>query len=114
MSYARKGENSDVYVISTGYGYECINCLLKPRYRLGTGMINLHLSTICQTPDHMLMHLKKHLKKGHKVPERATKRLSLEADQKYAGWHKPPKSYRKLKRDMLTRDIPNPNEAFKK
>ena len=108
MSYARKGENSDVYVVSTGYGYECINCFLKPKYKIETRMINLHLSTVCQTPDHMLAHLLKHRSKGHKVPERATKRLRLKADQKYINWNKPPKSYRKLKRDML-----NPNKAFK-
>jgi len=108
MSYARKGEDSDVYVVGTGYGIECINCLLKPRYRFGTGMCDMHLSTVCQTPDHMLAHLVKHRSRGHKVPESAMKRLRLEADQKYKNWHKPPKSYRKLKRAML-----NPNEAFK-
>jgi hypothetical protein len=109
MSYARKGEDSDVYVVGTGYGIECVNCFLKPRYKIKTKPIDLHLSTVCQTPDHMLAHLIKHKSKGHKVPERAIKRLRLEADQKYKNWHKPPKSYRKFARDNL-----NPNEAFKR
>ena len=109
MSYCRKSEDSDVYVVSTGYGYECVNCLLKPKYKLETGIINLHLSTVCQTPDHMLIHLGIHQRKGHLVPERATKRLRTEADHKYKNWHKPPKSYRKLKKG-----VPNPNEAFRR
>lgn len=111
MSYARKGEDSDVYVVGTGYGIECVNCFLKPRYKFGTGMCDMHLSTVCQTPDHMLTHLAKHRSRGHKVPESAMKRLQLEADQKYKSWRKPPKSYKKWAKKAC---VPNPNEAFRR
>ena len=109
MSYCRRGEDSDVYIVSTGYGYECVNCLLKPRYNSAVNMANSHLSTVCQTQDHMLIHIKKHQRAGHLVPERAIKRLQTEADHKYKNYRKLPKSYKKLKRTN-----PDPNKAFKR
>lgn len=73
MSYARFGDDSDVYVFIDGetLRLECCACLL--RERLG------HFQ--CRTRVQMLAHLEKHRAKGHKVPRSATMRLRRELEQ---------------------------------
>ena len=74
MSYCRKGNDSDLYVLSTGYGFECVSCLLRSKYE----GYNMHMSTVRKTRKQMLKHLSEHEAAGHKVPKRAITRLQNE------------------------------------
>lgn len=62
MSYARWGhEGSDVYVIRTDNGYYC-HC-------------SLQTTTVCGTPEEMIVHLAGHRRSGDTVPVSAILRL---------------------------------------
>jgi hypothetical protein len=71
LSYARIAEDgcaSDVYVIGTGDGLECIGCELSATGRYYTE----------DGPGAMLIHLALHRELGDAVPQRAFDRLELE------------------------------------
>ena len=79
MSYCRMGKDSDLYVLHAGYGFECVNCKLQPKYQ-GYGM---HMSTVRKTRKQMIKHINQHIEAGHKVPERAISRLNNEIRNEY-------------------------------
>ena len=83
MSYCRNnGVDSDVYLIRNFPGFdkedptthsgtlECMACLLSPD----------RTSFVTQWEWCMLLHLDEHANAGHKVPNRARKRLKEEMD----------------------------------
>ena len=103
MSYARFGDNSDVYVFPhVGGGFECCACTLAPLVKSiftegctnnplfgtitpckkcnGTGCEHcmLHGSTRLNTRSEMIAHLKDHIKAGHRVPKYAIETLEKE------------------------------------
>jgi hypothetical protein len=59
MSYARMGEDSDVYVYQTWGGLTCCYCWLLPE------------KPLYSTAREMLKHLDEHRATGHKVPDLA-------------------------------------------
>lgn len=62
MSYARQGEDSDVYVFLAITGHlECCGCRLMPG----------HSVFLADSTKWMLGHLQAHLDAGHKVPRDA-------------------------------------------
>jgi hypothetical protein len=66
MSYAKFGEESDVYVIkSTNEGREVLVCFCTPQFT-------------CVSEQGMLDHLNKHVKDGDNVPGEAIRRLLAE------------------------------------
>lgn len=92
MSYARKNENSDVYMTSyVGRNrkgtrrqkvWVCHNCILNPLLPYegtftapGEGYFP---STVTYSRRRAHEHLKKHFLAGHKVPETAFHRLEIE------------------------------------
>lgn len=72
MSYCRmNGTDSDVYVIASRYGWECVACSLAgDRYGLIVG-----------SRERMLIHLELHRSKGHQVPAHAIERLEREIQE---------------------------------
>ena len=65
MSYARWGEDSDVYMYHHVNGFiECCGCDLEGGY-----------SVVLQTRTDAVKHLMKHKKEEHKVPRYTIKRL---------------------------------------
>jgi hypothetical protein len=84
MSYARFGEDSDVYVFATRYNIECCGCWLQERkwindpdalfkgYLKSVGEV---IQTVFNSNEEMLVHLEKHIAKGHAVPEYCLERL---------------------------------------
>jgi hypothetical protein len=58
VAYARFGEDSDVYVFSTGRGLLCMRCALGPDFT-------------AKTTAAMIVHLGDHRTAGHKVPDDA-------------------------------------------
>jgi len=61
MSYCRISDGSDVYVIGSNVGLECIGC-----------------NFVCDTPAEMLAHLFEHRRSGDCVPQSAITRLCRE------------------------------------
>lgn len=70
MSYCRKCDDSDVYIIKNVYGYmECVSCdLISGKYGYK-----------CATSKQMLSHVDDHFNNGDHVPKRAVDRLRKEA-----------------------------------
>ena len=76
MSYCRTGKDSDVYmfgqmIFGMDGGLVCCNCLFVGNFGSKMGM----------TKEEALKHLKKHIEKGHKVPDYAIERLCREIEQ---------------------------------
>lgn len=63
MSYARFGDDSDVYVYVSDRGLECCWCTLQPK------------SETFRSNAAMIVHLEEHQASGHVVPERVFVRL---------------------------------------
>jgi len=103
MSYARFGDNSDVYVFAhVGGGFECCACSIGPMVNtimtkgrkdhilfgavkactkcsgVGCKECQMHGSVNIKTRSGMIAHLKKHIKNGDKVPSYAIESLSRE------------------------------------
>lgn len=85
MSYARFGDNSDVYVFTSRSGLECCACIFQKRewvddpdrplfggYLKPVGRI---VRTTFKSNTAMINHLLRHRKAGHEVPEYALDRL---------------------------------------
>jgi len=69
VSYCRKGKDSDLYIIGTGDGWECLCCdLLESPYE------SVHFNTIKGLWDHIIDHDRN----GHIVPERVIDRVWCE------------------------------------
>ena len=76
MAYARFGDNSDVYVYSTGADLICQRCCLGPEF-----------SFYAETTAAMIAHLEAHQAAGHKVPDDTIPRLiedQVETDAEFA------------------------------
>ena len=77
MSYCRIGRKSDVYLIGTKGGWECISCKLA-------GMIDTQLGykmrgfTNLKTHRAVREHFQSHIDAGHKVPTSAIQRIERE------------------------------------
>ena len=65
MSYCRKGDDSDLYIIGTGDGFECLACPHLEHYE----------SFRCKTVGEMYEHAIGHQHAQHKVPLDALDRL---------------------------------------
>lgn len=65
MSYCRRGDDSDVYVIRSVYGPWV--CYCEPGFN-------------SETPGGMLQHLQGHIEMGDKVPKRALVRLRSDVE----------------------------------
>lgn len=65
MSYARFGEESDVYVYASTSGFSCCGCSLTPTYDF-----------VSRTA--LLLHLQQHIAHGDRVPGYALNRLRRE------------------------------------
>lgn len=77
MSYCRFGDDSDVYLYHHINGsYECCSCRLMG-FEKGSGM---HKSKKMSNLNEALVHLMKHKKKGHKVPDYAFGRVLEELE----------------------------------
>jgi hypothetical protein len=74
MSYARWGEDSDVYAYDAGSVLVCCWCRLLRHDDNGP-----EPDFECNTPLGMIKHLKEHKALGHKVPDEALERLEKEA-----------------------------------
>jgi hypothetical protein len=85
MSYCRKnGENSDLYVVGTGDAWECLGCSLIPKGERNEAVWGLITSWfICDTRQEMLNHVLAHRAEGHKVPEKAIRRLRKEIREEH-------------------------------
>ena len=70
MSYCRFSSFSDLYVIATQWGYECLNCSLAE----DDDAVVWH----CKTRMELYKHLLDHRDKGHKVPADAIRRIMAE------------------------------------
>lgn len=69
MSYCRFGPSSDLYVVATADGYQCISCrLLKEEYTTWS----------CNDVKQLYIHLLDHRDLGHQVPVNAFKRVMAE------------------------------------
>lgn len=68
MSYARFGQESDVYVFSDGDRLHCVWCRLCRAFES---------AVYAEYPD-MIAHLEEHRAAGHKVPDYALERLRQE------------------------------------
>jgi len=78
MSYCRKGSpDSDVYVLGDAKGLVCMCCIMQPMHE----HIKMH-KDFRGTHKEILGHLNEHLDEGHKVPNRAVKRLKRELKEK--------------------------------
>ena len=67
MSYCRMGDESDVYVFKSTFGYiECCYCPLESK------------SVQLETRKQALAHLIKHRRHGHQVPQEVFDRLQAE------------------------------------
>jgi hypothetical protein len=78
MSYCRKGDDSDVYVLRFGYPkdlYVCINCCRKTKIFLAGPK-----DARAYGPEEMLKHLEYHIENGDKVPNTAIQRLKNEIE----------------------------------
>lgn len=84
MSYARFGDDSDVYVFTAAEGLECCGCILQARQYVEDSRHPLggYLESVGEIVPHvfrsnamMIEHLMLHREKGHIVPERALERL---------------------------------------
>lgn len=84
MSYARFGEDSDVYVLGmlASEGYHCLSCRLTKKegffHPVLNRVISTHGSFTAKTPYDMTFHLFDHMHEGHKVPMYALRRLGME------------------------------------
>lgn len=84
MSYARVGEDSDVYVLGmlASEGYHCLSCKLTEKVEVFHPVLNktlsAHKSFTAKTPDDMIWHLFDHMHEGHKVPMYTFRRLGME------------------------------------
>jgi len=67
MSYCRFGEDSDIYFLATGEGFQCCWCGFD---KYGKDIFKTRLDA--------LNHLVEHIKAGHKVPDYAFERLQQE------------------------------------
>ncbi|MHC4336290.1 MAG: hypothetical protein ACYSUV_21455 [Planctomycetota bacterium] len=89
MSYARFSANSDIYLYGTSIQFqedatddipmgqncwECCGCLLSPR--------SAHLPTIGD----VYMHLLRHRRRGHRVPEYALRAVTAEMQEHGPEW----------------------------
>lgn len=91
MSYSRKGKNSDIYLIGTGDGYECLGCPLMgmetyPTAEFVRGLsrdrgeeipytFKMRGSVYMRTAEEALQHLQTHNSHGHKFNAGALARL---------------------------------------
>jgi hypothetical protein len=84
MSYARMGEDSDVYILRmlASDGYHCLGCKLAEKievfYPFLKEPVFVNGNIAVKTPKDMLWHLSDHYYAGHKVPSYAIQRLKLE------------------------------------
>lgn len=71
MSYARFGDDSNVYIYHHYMGFiECCGCwITEPEYGELIGFARL------ETPRRAIMHLMEHVSRGYMVPERAFDRI---------------------------------------
>ncbi len=70
MSYCRFGPDSDLYVVRTGDGYQCICCPSEEG--------DDYKSWYGDTLEDLLNHLVDHVGEGHKVPHAAMERVAIE------------------------------------
>jgi len=91
MSYSRKGKDSDIYLIGTGDGYECLGCPLMGMETFTTSQMarKVHRSLgeevpstfrmlgscYMKTAEEALRHLQTHNSRGHKFNAGALERL---------------------------------------
>jgi hypothetical protein len=61
MAYAHRSPHSDVHVIETDAGYECLSCDLAQGGR----------TVVVPTIAEMIAHLETHRRAGHLVPDEA-------------------------------------------
>lgn len=73
MSYARMGNDSDVYVLAISEGLTCMACRL-----LGDDLASYN-----GDEKQMLRHLTQHRKNGHKVPQRTFDRIMREMEERF-------------------------------
>lgn len=80
MSYCRAtSKDSDVYVVETHDGWECVGCSRAPREESVLGSdLKIKGSCFCTTRREMVEHLLGHRLLGNKVPLRALVRLEQE------------------------------------
>ena len=77
MSYCRFSSESDVYLYGHVEGlFECCSCKLQRFVKNST----MHKSVKLWNLSEVLVHLMKHKKKGHKVPDHALKRVMDEME----------------------------------
>jgi len=106
MSYARFGDDSDIYVYPhVGGGFECCACRLAELtpsiftegyedhplfgnvepcencHGVGCDHCMMPDNTRLNTRSEMIMHIEDHIKAGHKVPEYAIERLRQELEE---------------------------------
>lgn len=77
MSYARMGNDSDIYVILSGYGYICYNCKLQREFKNVPG---IHRDFVTEDVEKMTLHVVGHKAKGHMVPDYCINRLLSEIE----------------------------------
>lgn len=70
MSYCRKGHDSDLYIIGTRDGYECLACPL----------LDDHESSFFTNSEFLWWHVQEHLAEGHKVPEDTLMRIQADVE----------------------------------
>jgi len=70
MSYCRKGHDSDLYILGTRDGYECLAC----------PFLDGHESTSFPDSDSLWWHVQDHLAEGHKVPEDTLMRIEADVE----------------------------------
>ena len=97
MSYSRKGKDSDIYLIGTGDGFECLGCPLEPMESYPTtdfvkGLsrdrgeeipytFEMRGSVYMRTAQEALRHLQTHNSHGHKFNAGALARLKEDAQK---------------------------------
>ena len=77
MAYCRKGPDSDLYVIGTGDGYECLCCPLTETVEVINGA-KMYGSRHFRNISHLYSHLLDHVGAGHNVPQDALDRVEAE------------------------------------
>ncbi len=70
MSYCRKGHDSDLYIIGTRDGYECLACPLLDDLE----------SCFFTNSEFLWWHVQEHLAEGHKVPEDTLMRIQADVE----------------------------------
>ena len=68
MSYARKNEDSDIYIVHSSDMYRCYACPLYDEYQ--------HVEV--ESIEELLNHVLDHVDAGHKVSSKTLTRITLE------------------------------------